>query len=72
MIDLPEAPVQISRAGTSLDDWKNLLCDLLPSQGNWSEEDYLWLTDCTSRLVEYTDGYLEVLPMPTDKHQSIL
>ncbi len=72
MNDAMEMIMEVSREKTSLDDWKNLLCDLLPSQGNWSEEDYLWLTDCTSRLVEYTDGYLEVLPMPTDLHQSIL
>ena len=26
----------------------------------------------SNRLVEFTDGFLEVLPMPTDKHQSVL
>lgn len=31
----------------------------------------MWLTDDTNRRVEFTDGYLEPLPMPTDKHQSI-
>src|SRR5262249_25206047 len=25
-----------------------------------------------NRLVEFTDGFLEALPMPTDKHQSLL
>jgi Uma2 family endonuclease len=45
---------------------------LLPEQGDWSEQDYLWLTSRTNRLVEFSDGYVEVLPMPTDKHQSIL
>src|SRR5918998_5776986 len=45
---------------------------LLPEQGAWSERDYLWLTNHTNRLVEYADGYIEVLPMPTDKHQGIL
>ena len=49
-----------------------VLLDLLPVQGNWSEEDYLWLTDGTNRLIEYTDGYLEVLPTPTEKHQRIV
>ena len=38
----------------------------------WSEEEYLVLTDHRNRLVEFTDGFLEVLPMPTDKHQSVL
>ncbi len=40
-------------------------------QGLWTEEQYLRLTDSSPRLLEYTDGYLEVLPMPTDKHQVI-
>jgi len=51
---------------------KRPLLDLLPDQGTWTEEEYLWLTDHTQRLVEFTDGFLEVLPMPTDRHQSIL
>jgi Uma2 family endonuclease len=49
-----------------------LILDLLPQQGQWSEEEYLWLTDHTSRFLEFTDGYIEVLPMPTDAHQTIL
>ena len=49
-----------------------LLADLLPRQGQWDAEGYLWLTDQTNRLVEFTDGHIEVLPMPTDKHQTIL
>jgi Uma2 family endonuclease len=53
-------------------EWKDLLADILPPQGRWSEEEYLVLTDHRSRLIEYTDGLLEVLPMPTDKHQAIL
>jgi Uma2 family endonuclease len=53
-------------------EWKDLLEEILPRQGQWSEEEYLVLTDHRSRLVEFTDGYLEVLPMPTDKHQMLL
>ncbi len=45
---------------------------LLPAQGQWSESDYLWLTDHTRCLVELTDGYIEVLPMPTEEHQRIV
>lgn len=52
--------------------WKNLLADVLPRQGSWSEEQYLVFTDHTTRLIEYTDGRLEPLPMPTDRHQAIL
>ncbi len=49
-----------------------LLLSAAPRQGRWSEEDYLWLSDHTSALIELTDGFIEVLPMPTDRHQSIL
>lgn len=53
-------------------EWKDLLEEILPPQGCWTEEEYLVLTDHRSRLIEFTDGVVEVLPMPTDKHQSIL
>ena len=46
-----------------------LLCELLPRQGDWSHEDYLWLTDCGNRRVEFTDGRIEgcpCRPMPTN------
>lgn len=46
--------------------------DELPRQGNWSDEQYLRLTDCMNRLVEFTDGYVQELPMPTCTHQVIL
>jgi Uma2 family endonuclease len=49
-----------------------LLEEILPPQGRWSDEEYLVLTDHRNRLVEFTDGFVEVLPMPTDKHQSVL
>jgi Uma2 family endonuclease len=45
---------------------------LFPAQGEWSEDDYLWLTDHTRHLVEFTDGHVEVLPMPTDEHHRIV
>ncbi len=57
---------------SSRKEYKDLAFELLPDQGNWSEEKYLALTDHTTRLVEFTDGYLEPLPMPTTKHQRIL
>ena len=50
---------------------QKVVLELLPPQGDWSEEDYLWLTDDTNRLIEFVDGYIEVLPMPTDEHQAI-
>ena len=48
-----------------------LVEEVLP-QGCWSDDDYLWLTDHTRRPVEFTDGYLEILPMLTRGHQRIL
>jgi Uma2 family endonuclease len=45
--------------------------DLLPLQGLWTEEQYLRLTDQTNRFIEFTEGSIEVLPMPTRKHQAI-
>ena len=33
---------------------------------------YLWLSEHTNRLIEFTDGYIEVVPRPTDAHQTIL
>ena len=46
--------------------------DLLPLRGLWTEEQYLALTDQTNHLIEFTDGRIEVLPMPTSSHQVIL
>jgi Uma2 family endonuclease len=68
MATVPQVPTD----RPSSQDWKDLLEEILPPQGNWSEEEYLVLTDCRTRLVEFTDGFLEALPMPTDKHQSML
>lgn len=57
---------------TSQREFRKVLLEVLPPQGGWSEEEYLWLTDRTSRLIEFTDGSIEPLPMPTDHHQGIL
>jgi Uma2 family endonuclease len=43
---------------------------LFPAQGQWSEEEYFALD--TNKLVEFSDGFLEFLPMPTIFHQLIL
>jgi Uma2 family endonuclease len=45
---------------------------LYPVQGDWSEEDYLALALSENVLIEFTDGCIEVLPMPTIEHQLIL
>lgn len=46
------------------------LAELFPLQGEWSEERYLGLH--TNRLVEFDDGTLEFLPMPTWSHQRVV
>lgn len=43
---------------------------LYPYQGTWSVSDYMALRP--NRHVEFTDGYVEVLPMPTYVHQKIV
>ena len=52
--------------------WKDFLFEVMPRQGTWTEEQYLAITDHTNRLIEFTDGCLKPLPMPTDRHQAIL
>jgi Uma2 family endonuclease len=46
--------------------------ELDPLQGLWTEAQYLRLTDQVNHLIEFTDGAIEILPMPTRKHQVIL
>ena len=50
----------------------SLLGDVLPPQGAWSDDAYLRLTDRSNRPIEFTDGCVEELPMPTDAHQAVL
>lgn len=45
------------------------IAELFPPQGQWSEAEYLELSDRASRLIELSNGKLEVLDMPTDPHQ---
>ena len=40
-------------------------------QGLWTQAQYLKLTNWSNRLIEFTDGRIEVLPMPTQEHQAI-
>ena len=63
---IKQEPTVRSRPGTPT--WE--IAYLFPTQGHWSEEDYLALE--TNRLVEFTDGTLEFLPMPPPFHQLIV
>lgn len=42
---------------------------MFPRQGEWTEEEYLALE--SNRLIEFTDGVLEFLPMPKLSHARI-
>ncbi|MBC8161576.1 MAG: Uma2 family endonuclease [Roseiflexaceae bacterium] len=48
------------------------IAHLFPYQGHWSEDEYVAITNATNRLVEFSHGKIEVLPMPTRTHQLIL
>jgi Uma2 family endonuclease len=48
------------------------IATLYPPQGAWTVADYLGFTDSTNHLVEFVNGHVEVLEMPTTGHQLIL
>ena len=60
------------------DEWRPLTpgddesVDQLSPRQPWTEAQYLQLTDRSRRLLEFTDGHLDILPMPTDQHQVIV
>jgi len=62
----------IPSSQTSDADYVWEVATLFPQQGKWSEEEYLELTDHSKRRIEFTDGRLEFLPMPTEIHQELL
>lgn len=45
---------------------------LFPLQGQWTEGDYLALQKRTNRVVELSDGCIEVLPVPSPFYQRIV
>lgn len=68
----PKRPANSASGATTQEAVDALVCDILPRQGCWSEEGYLWLTDHGRRMVEFTDGRIEELPLPTYTHQAVL
>ena len=62
----------VPAAPTTQDALHALLCEVLPPQGAWSDDAYLWLTDHSNRLIEFTDGYVQELTMSTFTHQAVL
>lgn len=70
---LEQAPMATAQDGSlAAQRQVNGLVERTLPQGCWRDADYLWITDRCRSLVELTDGYLEVLPMPTRSHQRIL
>src|SRR5436309_723297 len=55
-----------------VDDDDDTISNLDSLQGLWTDEQYLRLTDGSNRLLEFADGSIEVLPMPTRRHQVIV
>jgi Uma2 family endonuclease len=47
------------------------LATMYPPQGTWTEEEYLELTDHSNRRIEFVDGRLEFLSMPTEVHETL-
>jgi Uma2 family endonuclease len=58
----------IREAGLPEPEWE--VARLFPARGAWSVDDYLDLD--TNRLVEFSNGRIEVPPLPTESHQLIL
>lgn len=48
------------------------LLDVLPEQGEWSVIEYLRLCRDSNQQIEFTNGYVEVLPVPEMIHQVVM
>lgn len=59
-------PLSIAPPGEPV--WE--IAELFPEQGAWTERQYLSLQ--TNRLVEFDNGTIEVLPVPTKTHQRVV
>lgn len=65
--DEPQPPEELVAAYPNL-TWE--IAYLFPGQGHWSVDEYMTLRP--RRQVEFTDGFIEVLPMPKQSHQLLL
>jgi Uma2 family endonuclease len=63
-----DTAVSLKRPKVGEPTWE--MARFFPHQGDWTVEEYLRLN--TNHLVEFTDGLLEFLPLPTEVHQFIL
>ena len=62
--------IPASLAGDEVPEPTWEIAHLFPAQGAWSEPEYLAMN--ANRLLEYSQGRLEVLTMPTQGHQLIV
>lgn len=67
-IDVEGDEQQEPRSSRGTPVWE--VAHLYPLQGDWDEQDYLAME--TNHLIEFEDGFVELLPMPTRTHQRIL
>lgn len=44
------------------------IAKLYPTQGYWSEKEFLDLSERTNRIIEMVDGCVKVLDLPSLKH----
>ena len=66
MIRTAPSPQRTSQLGEPV--WE--IAELFPQQGFWTEQEYLALK--TNHLVEFDNGTIEVLPLPTKTHQIVV
>ena len=59
------APAAVAEVADDIRSLADLTGDPCPAPGQWEDETYLKLTDHINRLVELTDGFVELLPMPS-------
>ena len=62
------APITSTSSQSAEPAWE--IVELFPAKGEWEEEDYLALPG--NRLIELSNGSIEVLPMSTVAHQFIV
>jgi Uma2 family endonuclease len=69
-VALSPKPRRLPRSGAGEPPWE--IAVLFPAQGQWTEAEYLALQRRSNLLVELSDGYIEVLPMPSPFHQRVV
>lgn len=63
---------QLSQIDPTPDEPAWDVAKLFPPQGRWTPGEYLALTDDSNHLVEFVDGSIEVLEMPSVSHQLLV